>query len=277
MADLRTAPLRVRGRLIDASNTTLLCELLDDAPDTPPGAPIEQVVYKPIRGELPLWDFPDGTLAGREVAAFWISERLGWDLIPPTLLREGPVGTGMVQRWIEPGQPTETEDDGAADAPVALFPPGAVPDAYLPVFTGLTDDPDAPQGYREIVLAHADTPRLRRLALLDVLLNNADRKGGHILTGEAGRLYGIDHGICLHSDPKLRTVLWGWAGRAVPADQLADIAALRAALGGDFGYRLRTLITADEVAALADRAQDLLDAPAMPSPPVSRAVPWPPF
>ncbi|NKY17004.1 SCO1664 family protein [Tsukamurella spumae] len=259
--DLETADLTILGRITSASNATLLCELGDTG---------ERAVYKPVRGEVPLWDFPDGTLAGREVASYRVSEALGWGLIPETVLRDGPLGVGMVQRWVD-------EPDAEADGPegpdlVDLFPLEGVPEGYLKVFTGYVEDADAPDGIAEVALAHADDPRLRRLAVLDVIINNADRKGGHILLGPDGRVQGVDHGICLHTAPKLRTVLWGWAGRLVPDELLGDLEALRAAPPD-----LAGLITAEEQAALVERAAELIDLGVMPLPTPSRPIPWPPF
>ncbi|SDQ93584.1 conserved hypothetical protein [Tsukamurella pulmonis] len=255
--DLETADLTILGRITSASNATLLCEL---------GETGERAVYKPVRGEVPLWDFPDGTLAGREVASYRVSEALGWGLIPETVLRDGPLGPGMVQRWV-----VEPDGDEVPDL-VDLFPLDGVPDGYLTVFTGYVEDDDAPDGIAEVALAHADDPRLRRLAVLDVLINNADRKGGHVLTGPDGNVLGVDHGICLHSAPKLRTVLWGWAGRPVGDELLADVEAFRAAPPD-----LTGLITEEEQEALIERAAILLELGAMPLPTPSRPIPWPPF
>ncbi|ADG78750.1 PI3K/PI4K catalytic domain-containing protein OS=Tsukamurella paurometabola (strain ATCC 8368 / DSM / CCUG 35730 / CIP 100753 / JCM 10117 / KCTC 9821 /NBRC 16120 / NCIMB 702349 / NCTC 13040) OX=521096 GN=Tpau_2139 PE=4 SV=1 [Tsukamurella paurometabola] len=262
--DLATADLTILGRITSASNATLLCELGDhSARDAG-----ERAVYKPVRGEAPLWDFPDGTLAGRERASYLISEALGWSLIPETVLRDGPLGPGMVQRWID--EP-DLGDDDAVD-PVDIFAEDAVPEGYLPVFSGYVEYSDAEDGVREVALAHADDPRLRRLAVLDVILNNADRKGGHILTGPDGRLFGVDHGICLHAQPKLRTVLWGWAGRPVSDEMLTDIAAF-----ADTPPDLTGLITTTEREALVDRARLLVELGTMPLPASQRPIPWPPF
>lgn len=253
--DLESADLTILGRITSASNATLLCDL---------GETGERAVYKPVRGEVPLWDFPDGTLAGREVASYRVSEALGWGLIPETVLRDGPLGPGMVQRWVD------APDDG--DDLVDLFPMDGVPEGYFKVFTGYVEDDDAPDGIAEVALAHADDPRLRRLAVLDVLINNADRKGGHVLLGPDGGVQGVDHGICLHASPKLRTVLWGWAGRPVGDDLLADIEAFRAAPPD-----LTQLITEEEQEALVERAAVLVELGAMPLPTPDRPIPWPPF
>lgn len=258
---LRSADLDIIGRVAHASNATLVC----DASTTDTAL---RCVYKPIRGEAPLWDFPDGTLAGREVASYLISAALGWDLVPPTILRsDAPLGPGMVQEWI-----TESDEPDTAMVdlcPIDEVPPGAK--AILAAYDGAG---------REVVLIHADDDRLRRLAVLDVILNNADRKGGHILSGCDGRLYGIDHGLCLHTEPKLRTVLWGWAGEQVPASVRSQVAAFAAELDDPHApirAQLREHITAAELNSLRARCRRLADTGAMPPPPEHRPIPWPPF
>ncbi|WP_276514510.1 SCO1664 family protein [Nocardia huaxiensis] len=255
---LRTGAMTVIGQVTTASNATLVCEIGDgDAP--------LRVVYKPVRGERPLWDFPDGTLAGREVAAYLVSEALGWGVIPETVLRDGPFGPGMVQRWID------GPDDRVGPDPVDLCPVGEIPDGYREVLRAL--DPSG----QPVSLVHSEESGLYRMAVLDVLINNADRKGGHALAGAGGRLYGVDHGISLHAEPKLRTVLWGWAGEPVEDELLTDIKVLVKALPGELGARLRELITGTEIEALAARAQALLHEPVMPVPNSSRPIPWPAF
>ncbi|HUO37511.1 MAG TPA: SCO1664 family protein, partial [Mycobacterium sp.] len=179
---LRCGELTVIGRIRSASNATFLCEAQWARRCT-------HCVYKPIAGEQPLWDFPDGTLAGRELAAFLVSEALGWNIVPHTIMRDGPAGRGVAQLWIEQPEDFELID---------VFPAGKVPPGYLPVLRTYDFAGD------EVTLVHADDPRLRRMAVFDVLVNNADRKGGHILTGLDGNVYGVDHGICLHVDDKLR-------------------------------------------------------------------------
>ncbi|WP_043652480.1 SCO1664 family protein [Nocardia thailandica] len=263
-ASLVSGELELVGRVGVASNLTLVCEI---APPGPDGAPL-RVVYKPVRGERPLWDFPDGTLAGREVASYLISEELGWGVIPETVLREGPLGPGMVQRWI-----TSVDHQGPGERLdlVDLCPPQAVPDGFCEVLRA--HDPEG----NEVSLIHADDPRLQRMAVLDVLLNNADRKGGHALEGTDGHVYGVDHGICLHSEPKLRTVLWGWAGTPVQPGLLADIAGFAAKLPGPVADALAGHITDAEIDALLARTKALLDDPVMPLPVSSRPIPWPAF
>lgn len=264
---IRDGDLVIVGRIPTASNATLVC-------DATLGDTEVRCVYKPIRGEVPLWDFPDGTLAGREVAAYLVSEALGWHTIPTTVMRDGPLGPGMVQRWID------TPDPDPGDPPVAridlvdLCPPDAVPENYRRILRAL--DPVGDQ----VVLVHADDPRLLRMAVLDVILNNADRKGGHVLEGLDGNVYGVDHGICLHSDDKLRTVLWGWAGEPVPGHLIADIVGLAEALESDDSQLRQALadhITDDEIDALELRAIILAESGRLPLPPPHRPIPWPPF
>ncbi|MFF2550130.1 SCO1664 family protein [Nocardia sp. NPDC058058] len=254
---LRTAELTVIGQVTTASNVTLVCEAEQDESE------VLRVVYKPVRGERPLWDFPDGTLAQREVASYAVSEALGWGVIPETVLREGPYGIGMVQRWID------IVDEGP-DL-VDLVPVGQIPDGYREVLRALD-----PSGH-PVSLVHAADPRLLRMAVLDVLINNADRKGGHVLSGVDGRVYGVDHGICLNAEPKLRTVLWGWAGEPIEDELLTDITVLVKALPGELGNRLAELITDTEIEALGARAQELLEHPVLPLPSSQRPIPWPAF
>lgn len=261
---LCTGDLSIIGRVTTASNLTLVCEIESDGP----GEPL-RVVYKPVRGERPLWDFPDGTLAGREVASYLVSAALGWSVIPETILREGPLGPGMVQRWIETVDVQEAAPD-RLDL-VDLVPAGVVPEGFREVLRAVDGT-----GAR-VSLVHADDSRLRRMAVLDVLLNNADRKGGHALESVDGGVYGVDHGICLHSEPKLRTVLWGWAGEPVETDLLTDIADFAARLPGTVGTALAEHITEAEVEALGARARELLNDPVLPQPFSARPIPWPAF
>lgn len=259
-AAVRDGELTVIGRIRSASNATFLCEAQGNAGDG------VHCVYKPVRGERPLWDFPDGTLAGREVAAYLISAELGWNVVPYTVFRDGPAGVGMVQRWIHEPELAE----GALDL-VDICLPEAVPANYLPILRALDADG------AEIVLVHADDNLLRRMAVFDTLVNNADRKGGHILRGADGGVYGVDHGICLHAEDKLRTVLWGWAGKPVEPDLVADVVRLAEALQEDLGATLAAHITTDEVTALRQRAAMMLDEPVMPMPDRNRPIPWPAF
>ncbi|MGQ4598957.1 SCO1664 family protein [Nocardia sp. R6R-6] len=261
----RSGELTVIGRVNTASNVTLVCDVLDGEVQQPP----LRVVYKPIRGEQPLWDFPDGTLAGREVASYLISEALGWGIIPETILRDGPFGLGMVQRWVD-GVDNHTDRGDRLDL-IDLCPAGTVPDGFREVLRALDQDGN------EVSLIHADDPRLQRVAVLDILLNNADRKGGHALEGVDGQVYGVDHGICLHTEHKLRTVLWGWAGQPIDDGLIADITAFAKQLPGVFADALSEHITDAEIDALIDRTQDVLDNPVMPVPRTARPIPWPAF
>lgn len=261
---LRRGELTVLGRIRSASNATFLCE------STLAGCSVH-CVYKPIAGEQPLWDFPDGTLAGRELGAYLVSRQLGWDIVPHTIIRDGPAGRGMLQRWVEqPGDTADADQDSGPDL-VDLFPAGTPPAGYLPVLRAYDYAGD------EVVLMHADDVGLWRMAVFDVLVNNADRKGGHILRGVDGQVYGVDHGVCLHTQDKLRTVLWGWAGKPVDDETLEAVARLADALDGPLADALTGHITAVEIAALRDRARTLLDTPVMPGPDRHRPIPWPAF
>jgi len=254
---LRQGTLDLEGRLIDASNTTLRAEItLDDIR--------ARCVYKPIRGERPLWDFPDGTLAGREVAAYEVSAATGWDIVPPTVLRDGPLGEGACQLWI--AEPDEF-------LPMVGFVPATeIPPGWLRVAGARDDDGTA------YLLAHADDPALARMALFDIVINNADRKGGHVLHRPDGHLYGVDHGVCFHVDDKLRTVLWGWAGKPVPAAALSTLEELREDLAGPLGERLCGLISDVEVDATRARLDRLIARRRFPKPSSERYVmPWPPI
>ncbi|MFM9917937.1 SCO1664 family protein [Lacisediminihabitans sp. H27-G8] len=252
-ADLQHGELELTGRIRTASNATFLAQL-DGIP----------VVYKPIGGERPLWDFPDGDLASREVAAYLVSEAFGWGVVPRTWLRDGPLGTGMVQLWqdVDPGQ----------DA-VDLMATDAVPDhGWRRVFDG-TDHAD-----RAVTLVHEDSPALRRMAVFDIVVNNADRKGAHVLAMADGHRHGVDHGLTFHEQHKLRTVLWGWLGEELAPEELAGIDRVRSALAGDLGAALASLITAEELAAFAGRCNRLLAKGRFPAPHGEMpAMPWPLF
>lgn len=233
---LATAEIKPRGFLANASNHTLLVQV---------GAAALGVhgVYKPSAGERPLWDFPSGTLANREVAAYLVSDFLGWAVVPPTVLRkEGPMGPGSVQ----------------------LFVPH---DPELHYFV-LVEDRD-------------NHPALARMALFDLVVNNADRKGSHVLLADDGRIQGCDHGVAFHAEPKLRTVIWDLGGYDVRAEWRADLARLALALtdgSGDLAAELATLLSAEEVAALAHRASILRGLRALPEiDPEQRPYPWPPL
>lgn len=249
--DLVGGELELVGRITVASNATFLATIGDVS-----------VVYKPVAGERPLWDFPDGTLANREAAAYLVSEAFGWDVVPRTLLRDGPLGPGMVQVWQQPD---------AAQDPVDVV--AAVPrDGWRSVFRGVDED-DQP-----VTLIHEDSPALRRMAVFDVVVNNADRKGGHILPTAEGHRYGVDHGVSFHVEHKLRTVLWGWRGEPLDAAEIAGVARVLSGIGGDLGHRLSPLLDDDELAALAARCERLLSDGVFPGPSGDMpAFPWPFF
>lgn len=253
--------LTVLGRVRGASNAVLYCSVAHEGEEA-------TCVYKPVAGEQPLWDFPDGTLAQREVAAYEISEATGWGLVPPTVLRDGPYGRGMCQLWIEAEPPGDEE----------------------PGLLALIDEEEPGEGWKAVafaevaegktaLLVHADDVRLRRLAVLDAVINNGDRKGGHLLPAPGGRLYGIDHGVTFHADDKLRTLLWGWAGEPLPAEAVEMLDRLAAELepGAALVTRLAELITAAEIEALrarvgALRVTGLHREPSGEWP----SIPWPP-
>ncbi len=250
--------LEIHGRIMPASNATFLAEAVV-------GEQRLACVYKPVAGERPLWDFPDGTLAGREVAAYLLSEALGWDVVPRTILRDGPHGPGMVQVWCEPDEEREAVD---------LVPEGAVPAGFLRIL-------DATDGAgRAVSLVHEDSAALRLVAVFDVVANNADRKGGHVLAMPDGHRYGVDHGICFHVEPKLRTVLWGWGGDSLRDQERDDVARVVEEIrdGGDLALALAEHLTRREVRAVAERGRHLLSGGRLP-----RAggewpsIPWPAF
>lgn len=230
---LAEAEIEVEGQVAWSSNVTLICRLRQAEDEI-------LAIYKPRLGERPLWDFPAGSLHLRELAAWRVSEALGWQLVPPTVLREGPHGPGMLQ-------------------------------AFIP------HDPNL----HYLEMRSPDARTVARIAAFDLVINNADRKSGHVLLGEDGRLWAIDHGICFHVEPKLRTVIWELAGEPLPAGLAADLAGLRSALErADSPLRLdlAPLLAAGEIAALDGRTAELLAAGAYPNPdPEHRMLPWPPI
>ncbi len=229
---LQEGAIELQGLLPEGSNYTFLVTVGDGQQKT-------YAVYKPTRGERPLWDFPAETLALREVAAFLVSEVLSWSLVPPTLYRDdGPHGPGSLQFFVH-----------------------AEPDTH---YFNLTE---------------ADHPELRRVALFDHLVNNADRKGGHVLKDSAGKLWAIDHGICFHAQHKLRTVIWDFAGQPIPPELLADVTHLRERLDGDKDLKtaINSLLAPVEVSALRRRADKLIAGGCYPEPGAGRNYPWPPM
>lgn len=253
---LADGTLTVLGRIMPASNHTYLCRLGAEGDGL-------QAVYKPVSGERPLWDFEDGTLAAREYAAWLVSEALGWSVVPPTVLRDGPSGPGMVQLWCEP-DPDQRPVDVVAQGPLV--------DGLLHVVDA-TDHRDRP-----VMLVHEDTPALRRMALFDLVVNNTDRKGGHVLAMPDGHRYGVDHGVCFHVDDKLRTVLWGWAGQPLTEEERAALTGLATALDGGGLAELAGLITRHEIAATRRRLARLLRSGTFAEPgPGWPSLPWPAF
>jgi uncharacterized repeat protein (TIGR03843 family) len=226
---LRTGEITVTGRLVDASNATLFASIVSDVTEG-------QCIYKPIAGERPLWDFPDGQLAHREYAAFLISEFLGLHIVPPTVLRDGPFGEGMVQLWID-----------------------------------IDEEIDLANFFSQ------DDPQLRTMALFDAIINNTDRKIGHLLPDKSGHVYGCDHGVTFHSEYKLRTVLWQWAGDPLLE---SEIVILKGAISrfAEIVAALSDYLTTEELEALRIRISDLLDNATFPLPnPDWPSIPWPAY
>ena len=229
---LTNGSLEVEGRLVVASNATLYCTVSG-------GGREAACVYKPVAGERPLWDFPAGSLAGREVSAYRVSAAAGWNLVPPTVYRDGPFGPGMCQLWID--------SDESVDV---------------------------------IALARSlDHPALREMAVFDAVVNNADRKIGHLLPDRHGHLYGCDHGVCFGEDYKLRTVLWQWRGRSLPETAVASLLRLQENLAdGELRGELDRWLSPAELAATRERVEMLLEHKVHPFPPEDwPAVPWPPY
>jgi uncharacterized repeat protein (TIGR03843 family) len=228
---LADGTITIEGRLLDASNATLYCAVSLDGVDA-------ACVYKPVSGERPLWDFPDGTLAEREVAAYEVSAATGWAIVPPTVYRDGPLGPGMVQLWIDIDEQTN----------------------LIGLLRGRT------------------SPELRRIAVFDAVINNADRKGGHLLPTRTGHMYGIDHGISFHVEPKLRTLLWQWAGEYLEDDAVECLRQLQADCQGALAERLHELLTTREVRRTMRRIDNLLSSGKHPEHRGDYpAIPWPPM
>ena len=225
MQTLLSQSMRVVGRLIDASNATLLAEIESDNQT-------QKVIYKPVAGEKPLWDFQDGNLAHREYCAFLLSIRAGFDLVPNTVLRDGPFGFGMVQEWID----TDEEID-------------------------------------IINFGQSDDSQLKRMAIFDAIINNTDRKYGHLLYKE-GKLLGCDHGVTFHSEDKLRTVIWQFSGEKIDKQEMLLI---ESAFALDYPNLFESYLTQDEIAAIYERINQLLKSGRFPSPSENwPAIPWPP-
>lgn len=226
---LQHGHIEVTGRLVDASNATLYANCSYGDQTMP-------IIYKPVAGERPLWDFPDGNLAQREYAAYLISELGNFSVVPPTVLREGPFGTGMVQQWID-----------------------------------IDESIDLADFYR------SDNLQLRKMALFDAVVNNTDRKIGHLLPISSERVLGCDHGVTFHEDDKLRTVLWQWAGKSLTSTEVEQLLNLVTQISSNQEVILQ-LITDIELEALLVRIQRLISEAKFPSPSDEwPAVPWPPF
>ncbi|MFV0461357.1 MAG: SCO1664 family protein [Actinomycetales bacterium] len=257
-----TAELDVVGAMADASNATLYTRL------TVAGKACGAAIYKPVTGEQPLWDFPPHTLHLREVATYRLARFAGLDVVPPTVLREGPFGPGSVQLWVGPPPEQAREQGGGV---VDVCPPEEVPPGWKVVLR-------ARDRRSSVVLCHADDPRLQQMALLDVLANNADRKGGHVIDRGDGRLAGVDHGLTFNVEHKLRTVLWGWAGQPVPSELVQAADRVCQGLAGELGEQLGPLLDGDELEALHERAVDLVRTGVFPGPQGrAPAIPWPAF
>ncbi len=232
IALLTDGELTVAGRLAEASNATLYCQVTD-------GDREAACVYKPVAGERPLWDFPNGTLAGRELSAYLVSKASGWDIVPPTVYREGPFGPGMCQLWID------------VDPELDL-----------------------------VALARSrNNLSLRAMAVFDAVINNADRKIGHLLPDAKGHLYGCDHGVCFSEEYKLRTVLWQWRGNSLTEADVEALTRLSDGLTtGNLGAELSQWLTEEEVQATQIRVELLREHRVHPYPPDDwPAVPWPPI
>jgi uncharacterized repeat protein (TIGR03843 family) len=249
---LRDGELEVIGRLIGSSNNAMVVRVwpagspVPALPSDGPPRPIADAdllaVWKPTAGERPLFDFPLGTLTRREVAAWLVSEAMGWGIVPPTVLREGPYGEGMLQQWIDV-------------------------------------DPEADV----IAMVNDDDPRLRRVATFDAVVNNTDRKAGHLLPVPGGHLHAVDHGVAFSVQPKLRTVLWAWEGDPFDPEELESLRRVSHELGsgatpGRLAVALAELLSLDEIEATRARVAELLDAGRFPGPnPDWPALPWPPY
>ncbi|MCX6034276.1 MAG: SCO1664 family protein [Chloroflexi bacterium] len=228
---LENGEIILQGQFLLGSNYTFLVTVRHEGQEVP-------AVYKPRRGEQTLWDFPEASLAGREVASYLVSEALGFGFVPLTILRDGPFGPGSLQQYIEHN-----------------------PNIHY------------------FNLKPADRPRLRPVALFDLLVNNADRKGGHILLQKRTRkLYLIDHGLCFHAEDKLRTVIWDFAGEDLPPELISVLETFRSLLHLSLSVDLQPYLTPQELAALDARLEALLASPAFPHPPEDRrSFPYPPL
>ena len=230
MSLLEIGEIAVEGRLVDASNATLFVVVSHQGEET-------RAIYKPVAGERPLWDFPDGNLASRERAAYLVDQALGFNHIPLTIVRDGPFGIGAVQQWIDIDESIDLE-----------------------------------------VFFRKDDPQLREVALLDAVINNTDRKIGHLLPEPSGHLYICDHGVTFHEEDKLRTVLWQWSGQPLSELEVKALQDLLRKISGQELGELNSLLTQGEIAALQERINRLLVTGIFPEPnPEWPHIPWPPF
>ena len=237
---LQTGTMEMEGLLPWSSNYTFLVHVCGEGEEV-------TAVYKPQRGERPLWDFPHGTLCRREYAAFLVSDTLNWHLVPPTVIREGSHGLGSVQLFIE-------------------------------------HDPE--QHYFTFEGSPVFQSQLQRIVLFDALINNADRKSGHVLIEEESeepdqpdKLWGIDHGICFHTEEKLRTVIWEFANMSIPADLFSDLQQLQKRLhipADPIFKKLQEQLSTSEIRALRQRVARLTRQGTFPKPGPGRHYPWPP-
>lgn len=226
---LAEGELQILGLLPRSSNYTFLTRVVGEAGEVP-------AVYKPRAGETPLWDFPDGTLCRREVAAYLVSQELGWPWVPTTVLRDGPEGPGSLQ-----------------------------------LFVGF----DPRENY--FTLHDRRPDEFRRIALFDAMANNADRKGGHCLLADDGRVFVVDHGVCFNEAPKLRTVIWDFSDEEIPDDRLGDLRRLAAELaGGPLRGALGEMLSPRELVATERRIERLIAVARFPEPGTGRPYPWPP-
>ena len=279
--------VRIIGRIRSGSNAVFLAEEV-----APPGSTDDDSdgaslwVHKPVRGESPLHDFPAGvlppaaavpgagvasqlagTLAAREIAAYLVSRDAGWDVVPETLPIVSAAGPGMIQRFLDIPSDADPEH-----APVDLYDPESMPSDVTGVIALDTEDGDT------MVLGHRTTARIRTIALLDAVINNSDRKGGHVLRSADGTIWAIDHGLAFHTDPKVRSVLWGFAEELLNDAEVASLRALRAACaGGPLREQLEELLTPEELEALRKRIDSLLDTGTFPPPLGGFPLPWPLF
>jgi hypothetical protein len=235
---LRDGEIEIVGRILGSSNNALFVTVTLPCPDPREPPRVLEAIHKPTLGERPLDDFPDGTLTRREVAAYLVSEASGWDIVPPTIMRDGPFGEGMLQAYIEP-------------------------DPDVDVIAWINDD---------------DPRLRRMAAFDAAVNNTDRKGGHILPVEGGGHVYGVDHGVCFSVTPKLRTVLWGWRGDRLLDDELTGLRRIREALDADLGTDLRGLLSRAEVRATVRRVDDLLVREVFPLPsPTWPAIPWPPI